>query len=89
MLTSQGNINIPNEPSWLPLVLEQNNFGQWTGIVMDSTLWYPKWSLFFSVIWYGIEPATFLFVNLVANDLVLFCKEHGTKPPTVVTPQPQ
>ena len=44
---------------------------------------------FFSVIWYGIEPATFLFVNLVANDLVLFCKEHGTKPPTVVTLQPQ
>jgi hypothetical protein len=39
MLTSQGNINIPNEPSWLPLVLEQqyknpNNFGQWAGIVM-------------------------------------------------------
>ena len=89
MLTSQGNINIPNEPLWLPLVLEQNNFGQWTGIVWIQHFGIPSGLFFFSVIWYGIEPATFLFVNLVANDLVLFCKEHGTKPPTVVTPQPQ
>ena len=54
-----------------------------------NTFGIPSGLFFFSVILYGIEPATFLFVNLVANDLVLFCKEHGTKPPTVVTPQPQ